>query len=165
MGVFATRSPHRPNPIGLSLVEIEKVENNGIWIRGIDLLDGTPVLDIKPYLPSVEAKPEALSGWSGELASVPATQIEWSEQAANALDRASSVNIAVNLTRTALREMIEQTISLDPRPLVYQTESGSESHYRDSHVMQIENLDVHFYFKSHQHAVILDLKPATLSTR
>jgi len=48
-GVFATRSPHRPNPIGLTVVELEKVEGNKIWFSGADMLDGTPLLDIKPY--------------------------------------------------------------------------------------------------------------------
>jgi tRNA-Thr(GGU) m(6)t(6)A37 methyltransferase TsaA len=49
VGVFATRMPIRPNPIGLSLVELIKHESNTIWVRGLDALDGTPVLDIKPY--------------------------------------------------------------------------------------------------------------------
>lgn len=51
VGVFATRSPHRPCPIGLSLVEIEKVESSCISFYGTDMVDGTPVLDIKPYIP------------------------------------------------------------------------------------------------------------------
>ena len=67
MGVFATRSPHRPNHLGLSLLPLERVEIvNGqvrIWCSGGDLLDGTPVLDIKPYIPFVEAKPDARAGF------------------------------------------------------------------------------------------------------
>lgn len=51
VGVFSTRSPHRPCPIGLSLVEIERVEGNAIYFLGTDMVDGTPVLDIKPYIP------------------------------------------------------------------------------------------------------------------
>ena len=54
MGLFATRTPHRPNPIGLSLVEIVRVEKDGIVVSGADLVDGTPILDIKPYLQEVE---------------------------------------------------------------------------------------------------------------
>lgn len=53
-GLFATRSPKRPNPIGLSLVKLEKIENGILHISGVDAFDGTPVLDIKPYLPSVD---------------------------------------------------------------------------------------------------------------
>jgi len=64
-GLFATRSPSRPNPIGLSctrLIRVEK-ESGTLQVAGIDLLDGTPVLDIKPYIPSVDAFPGASSGW------------------------------------------------------------------------------------------------------
>ena len=64
MGVFATRSPHRPNPIGLSLVEIKEVLADRIIFAGGDLVEGTPVLDIKPYLPQFESKPQAAGGWS-----------------------------------------------------------------------------------------------------
>jgi tRNA-Thr(GGU) m(6)t(6)A37 methyltransferase TsaA len=53
-GLFATRSPKRPNPIGFSIVKLEKIENGILYISGVDAFDGTPVLDIKPYLPSVD---------------------------------------------------------------------------------------------------------------
>ncbi|KUG03688.1 hypothetical protein ASZ90_018935 [hydrocarbon metagenome] len=52
-GVFATRSPHRPNGIGLSIVELLRVEGNRLVIKGVDMLDATPVLDIKPYDPGL----------------------------------------------------------------------------------------------------------------
>lgn len=53
-GLFATRSPNRPNPIGLATVKLEKIENGILYVSGIDAFEGTPVLDIKPYLPSVD---------------------------------------------------------------------------------------------------------------
>ncbi|MBA7540536.1 hypothetical protein ES705_32835 [subsurface metagenome] len=53
-GLFATRSPKRPNPIGFSIVKLEKIENGILYISGVDAFDGTPVLDIKPYLPSID---------------------------------------------------------------------------------------------------------------
>lgn len=62
-GVFATRSPGRPNQIGISVVCIEKIEGNIIFIKNIDMLDGSPVLDIKPYIPQFDLFPEATSGW------------------------------------------------------------------------------------------------------
>ncbi len=62
-GVFATRSPHRPNPLGLSLCKLIDVRGRTIRIEDPDMLDGTPVLDIKPYLPHAEAFPEARAGW------------------------------------------------------------------------------------------------------
>jgi tRNA (adenine37-N6)-methyltransferase len=64
-GVFATRSPRRPNPIGLTVVELLRRENAKLHVRGVDMLDGTPLLDIKPYLSSVPV--EALRrGWLAE---------------------------------------------------------------------------------------------------
>jgi tRNA-Thr(GGU) m(6)t(6)A37 methyltransferase TsaA len=62
-GVLATRSPHRPNALGLSCVELLGVEDRTLRLRGVDLLDGTPVLDIKPYVPYADAFPEARAGW------------------------------------------------------------------------------------------------------
>lgn len=64
-GVFATRSPRRPNPIGLTVVELLRREGTRLQVRGVDMLDGTPILDIKPYLSSVD--PAALRrGWLAE---------------------------------------------------------------------------------------------------
>ena len=65
-GVFATRSPHRPNPIGISAVELAGIEGRTLHIRNFDLLDGTPILDIKPYIPAADAFPAARAGWRDE---------------------------------------------------------------------------------------------------
>lgn len=62
-GVFATRSPHRPNALGLSAVELVAVEGRRLRVRGVDLLDGTPILDLKPYVPYADAFPESPAGW------------------------------------------------------------------------------------------------------
>lgn len=53
-GLFATRSPRRPNPIGFSVIRLNKIESGKLYVSGIDAFDGTPVLDIKPYLPSID---------------------------------------------------------------------------------------------------------------
>jgi tRNA-Thr(GGU) m(6)t(6)A37 methyltransferase TsaA len=66
-GVFATRSPDRPNPIGLSAVRLLGVAGCTLHVRGIDLLDGTPILDIKPYVPYADAFPAARAGWIDEI--------------------------------------------------------------------------------------------------
>ena len=66
IGVLATRSPHRPNRIGMSCVELEKAEGSRIYIRNFDLLDKTPVIDIKPYIPAADAFPDARTGWLAE---------------------------------------------------------------------------------------------------
>lgn len=63
-GVFATRSPYRPNPLGLSVVKLERIDRGVITVSGADLMNGTPVFDIKPYLPYVDSVPEASNGWA-----------------------------------------------------------------------------------------------------
>ena len=73
MGVFATRSPFRPNPIGLSCVKLERVEYTKeygpvLFVSGADLMDGTPIYDIKPYLPYVDSLPDAIGGFTENLA-------------------------------------------------------------------------------------------------
>ena len=55
-GLFATRSPRRPNPIGLSLIKLDSISDNKLFVSGIDAFGGTPVLDIKPFLPSIDSK-------------------------------------------------------------------------------------------------------------
>jgi tRNA-Thr(GGU) m(6)t(6)A37 methyltransferase TsaA len=62
-GVFATRAPYRPNPIGISAVRLERVEGLTLHVKNLDLLDGTPVLDIKPYVPYTDSIPHASHGW------------------------------------------------------------------------------------------------------
>jgi tRNA-Thr(GGU) m(6)t(6)A37 methyltransferase TsaA len=62
-GIFATRAPSRPNPIGISLVTIISLENNFIQVDHIDILDGTPLLDIKPYVPEFENAHDVRIGW------------------------------------------------------------------------------------------------------
>ncbi len=73
VGLFATRTPHRPNPIGLSLVKLERIKDGVLYFSGIDLLDGTPILDVKPYLPPTDSVPPHLAraaAWFEELPGV-----------------------------------------------------------------------------------------------
>ena len=62
-GLFATRAPKRPNPIGLSIVQLNKIEDGLLHIQNVDILDGTPLLDIKPYVPAFDAQVEVRTGW------------------------------------------------------------------------------------------------------
>jgi tRNA-Thr(GGU) m(6)t(6)A37 methyltransferase TsaA len=68
VGVFASRAPYRPNPIGLSCVRLAGIEGTRLFVAEHDLLDGTPILDLKPYLPYADSFPEARAGWVDELA-------------------------------------------------------------------------------------------------
>lgn len=106
VGVFATRSPFRPNPIGLSSVELEKVEQvegKGIVIhvKGADLLDGTPIYDIKPYLPYVDCHLDAKGGFAEERKEY-ALNVEWRN--------------AAGWLSEEKRNEITQILSQDPRP-------------------------------------------------
>ena len=62
-GLFATRSPNRPNPLGYSVVQLIRRKRNVLKVKGLDAIDGTPVVDIKPYLADIDARPEASKGW------------------------------------------------------------------------------------------------------
>ena len=107
VGVFATRSPYRPNPVGLSCVRLEKVEKTPdrgavIWVRGADLKDGTPIYDIKPYLPYADSHPEASGGFA-EAALSHRLQVEWDETVPSPFS-------------DERRAALLQVLSLDPRP-------------------------------------------------
>jgi len=89
-GVFATRSPHRPNPIGLTCVSLFKIEGLTLQVGPLDLVDGTPVLDLKPYLRTVDSYPESSLGWidavESEESTPPAFKIELSTEAERQLE-------------------------------------------------------------------------------
>ena len=100
VGVFASRSPHRPNGLGLSLVGLEAVDGRRLRLRGHDLVDGTPVYDIKPYLPYAEARPDARGGFAADApAPVP---VRWAPGVRASLP-------------ADLAELIAQTVAADPR--------------------------------------------------
>jgi tRNA-Thr(GGU) m(6)t(6)A37 methyltransferase TsaA len=112
-GVLATRSPHRPNPLGLSAVRFERIEGLTLHVRDLDMLDGTPVLDIKPYVAYTDAIPAAGAGWLGDAAAppdpVPAFAIDWDAPAA---EQAAWIEARTGL---ALRERASATLALGPQ--------------------------------------------------
>lgn len=112
MGVFATRATHRPNGIGQSVVKLDKVEAGRLWLSGIDLLEGTPVLDIKPYVPYADIIDEATNTMASAAPQLVA--VEWD---AMALIQAREHGQRLN---EPMIELIEQCLAQDPRP-AYQT--------------------------------------------
>ncbi|MFW9803295.1 MAG: tRNA (N6-threonylcarbamoyladenosine(37)-N6)-methyltransferase TrmO [Candidatus Thorarchaeota archaeon] len=66
-GLFSTRSPSRPNPVGISIVKLLRIEDNRIVFKGADMLDGSPLIDIKPFIPEFDCRPDANSGWLREF--------------------------------------------------------------------------------------------------
>jgi tRNA-Thr(GGU) m(6)t(6)A37 methyltransferase TsaA len=150
-GIFATRSPHRPNPIGLSLVELIRVEKDGIVVAGADLVDGTPILDIKPYLPEVESVSGASVGWLQEVQSEE-IQITFSEKAEQLLVEWQEQN-----PNQVLRNLIIDTLKLDPRPVVYRGYEEGESPYRSDHALRLFDGDIQFRFESAQKVHVFDI--------
>ena len=108
MGVFATRSPFRPNPLGLSCVEIESIqydlpEGPVIHVKGADLMDGTPIYDIKPYIKYADARPHAVCGYVDRLEE-------------RSLKVVIPAEISSHIQDKSVLEALVQTLSLDPRP-------------------------------------------------
>jgi tRNA-Thr(GGU) m(6)t(6)A37 methyltransferase TsaA len=112
-GVFATRSPHRPNPLGLSVVRLERIDGLTLHIRDADMLDGTPVLDLKPYVAYADAHPTAGTGWLDSKDPLPAYEVHFHALAAE--------QIAWIETHTglAIGERIRSTLALGPAPHPY----------------------------------------------
>lgn len=153
MGVFATRSPHRPNPIGLSLVELVRIEGDSLILAGADLVDGTPILDIKPYLPEVESKPEARTGWLDKAEKKQIT-VEFLPEAEAFLQEWQKAH-----PDKKLREIIVDTLKLDPRPVLYRGYENEESPYRSNHAFRLLDGDVHFRFNSPETVVVFNILP------
>lgn len=108
IGLFASRSPHRPSPVGLSLARIVAVEGAAIHLAGIDLVDGTPILDIKPYIPEWDSVPEATPGWTKD-APFPSLNVGFSPSAAIDIDAAEK-RLNVNGLRSVLTDIMSQDL-------------------------------------------------------
>lgn len=113
VGVLASRSPFRPNPIGLSAVELVEVQTGPgrvlLRLRGVDLVDGTPVLDIKPYLPHTDAIPDARGGYA-RVGTTERLAVRFTEGATLEIQQADPDG------SRQLTALIEQVIQQDPRP-------------------------------------------------
>ena len=151
IGVFATRSPHRPNPLGLSLVELVCIKNNILYFAGADLVDGTPILDVKPYLPHIESLPLARGGWASELLKNEIL-VEFSPSAMQILQ-----NWIKRSGKSELQEVIADVLKQDPRPVVYKGFESQESPYRNKHAFRLYDGDIHFEFTSKNHVIVFDI--------
>jgi tRNA-Thr(GGU) m(6)t(6)A37 methyltransferase TsaA len=122
-GVFSTRSPHRPNPLGLSAVRLERVDGLTLFVRDVDLVDGTPVLDIKPYVPYTDAHPHARSGWLEDAprpagAAAPPDPISAFEVHLEPLAAEQFAWIEAR-TGLAIRARVQAALGLGPAPHPY----------------------------------------------
>lgn len=142
MGVYATRSPNRPNPVGLSAVRLDRVEYGEkeiqLHVVGGDFLDGTPVLDIKPYVPFADSLPDAQSEWA--VSAEPLLPVTWSAPAVTELATAELATAEqMQNGLQPLRRLIEETLALDPRPA---HERGKDGKPGQTWGMMIEHVDV-----------------------
>ncbi|MES2817813.1 MAG: tRNA (N6-threonylcarbamoyladenosine(37)-N6)-methyltransferase TrmO [Pseudomonadota bacterium] len=146
LGVFATRATHRPNGIGQSVVRLDRFEPGRLWLSGIDLLDGTPVLDIKPYVPYADRIESA----SNRMADAPPALITvtWSPQAL------SQAQAQASRLDEPLVALIEQCLAQDPRP-AYQT-PPPERRYGT----RLWDVDVHWHYPEPTRICVLDVVPA-----
>lgn len=125
VGVFATRAPFRPNSLGLSCVKLERIDDTDIIVSGVDILDGTPIYDIKPYIPYSDCRPDAVGGFSTEM---------------------KDYNLEVIFSKEYLELLPEDKqktaidcLSEDPRPSYHDDERG--------YSMLFAEFDIHFKVK------------------
>jgi tRNA (adenine37-N6)-methyltransferase len=150
VGVFASRAPYRPNPIGLSAVEHLGLERTAaglrLHLRGVDLLDGTPVLDLKPYVPYADARPQARSGFAVDDGA-PQWEVLFSPAALAQLAQADPDG------DRQLRLLIEQVLAQDPRP-------GYMDRYpaREGFALRLYDLQVHWQVRGRT-ALVTALAP------
>lgn len=144
VGVFASRSGFRPNPIGQSVVELVSIEAGRgsvrLHIKGVDLLDTTPVIDIKPYLPYADCQPHARAGYAGDKPQ-EAKQVLFSPAATK------NCRHLENDSRPNLYRLITRLLSLDPRP-GYADTSGKRNYG-----MRLWDLDIRFSVDGNQFVV------------
>lgn len=109
VGLFASRAPQRPSPIGLSVARLVKVEGDTLHLAGIDLIDGTPILDVKPYIPEIDSVPGASAGWTAE-APFATLQVEFTPRALGDIAAAEK-----RLGRAGLEKLLADILSQDIR--------------------------------------------------
>lgn len=119
-GVLATRSTFRPNHLGMSAVELLAVEGTCLTVGGVDLVDGTPIIDIKPYLPYTDSIPQATAGYA-ELPPSTKMQIEFSETAHQQCQQQAT-------RHQQLRQLICQLLQQDPRPAYKQSTNSTQTY-------------------------------------
>ena len=133
IGVFATRATHRPNPLGLSVVKLDGIKNGRLQISGIDLLDGTPLVDIKPYVPYADAIPSASNKIANDRPVL--SEVAFPEDALMAAKQHGE------RLAQPVKELIEQMLAQDPKP-AYQ-KANPERIYG----VKIWDLEVRWYYR------------------
>lgn len=150
LGVFATRSPFRPNPLGLSCVKLEAIETDqqqqtSLLISGLDLVDKTPIIDIKPYVPYADSLEQATS----ELSAKPPEHLA----AVVFSDQLTELLADIHKTEPDFQKVVEQVLIQDPRP-AYHQQSQKEREYG----VRLFNWNIRWSVKDNQ-CVVSDILP------
>ncbi len=148
VGVFASRAPHRPSPLGLSLAKIETITGDTIYFSGADLVDGTPIVDIKPYIPSYDEARGALSGWAGKTPSKKLA-VAFSAKALREIKSLESP------ARPRIKDSLAQILRQDPR----NPRDRSQLKADKLHAMRLWDLEARFYVRGRRVEVV-SLYPA-----
>lgn len=153
VGVYASRSPFRPNPVGLSAVKLLGIDRGKgevrLRVQGADLIDGTPILDIKPYIPYGDSLPKARGGFA-EQSPEPVLTVEFSAAATLFLQQH-------HLREPDLERQIRELLSQDPRP-AYRRQSAEIQEYG----MHFADYNIRWTVKA-QLATVLEIKPVQIS--
>jgi len=154
VGLFATRAPYRPNPIGLSCVRLVAVRGRTLEVDETDLLDGTPILDVKPYVPAADAFPAARAGWVDEQVSDP-WQVEVSPAfAAQAAEAARAAAPAV--VRAAGAEDLLDTVVLQLSQAPFDASRKRVTATPGGGVLALRMFRIRFTADAAAHVLVLD---------
>ena len=157
-GVFATRAPYRPNPLGLSVVKLEKVEGLVLHVSALDMLDATPVLDLKPYVPYADALTDARGGWlETGLDPQPGFEVEIAETAAREL---AYLRDSWNIE---LESSIRRVLALGPQQHAYRR----IRRVGDAFVLAVKDFRARFTVDGQRivvHAITSGYRPRELAT-
>lgn len=156
VGVFASRSTFRPNPLGLSAVELLQINHKddkvSLLLRGCDLVDGTPIVDIKPYIPYSDCIPEATSGFA-QGAPEQLFTVNFTALAALQSDKfEAGIQQSDASLHTDLKKLIVQILQLDPRPSYQQQQTGERVY-----AMRLYNFDLRWRYCENREILVLEL--------
>ncbi|TDH65107.1 uncharacterized protein CCR75_007275 [Bremia lactucae] len=163
VGIFCTRSPHRPNPVGITLAKIQRVSmrERTVYLSGVDLLDETPVLDIKPYIAAYDSLPMALAAeWVSSPQ--PLIQIEWeSNDLVSAIHKLSEKSVHYSNAPTIFVAAILEVLQVDVRSK-YQTRRWTSPDYVNYQVVDNVRVQYHFTLLPHQDSDVATLDTALI---
>ncbi|MBX3020642.1 MAG: tRNA (N6-threonylcarbamoyladenosine(37)-N6)-methyltransferase TrmO [Bdellovibrionales bacterium] len=144
VGILASRSPHRPNNIGLTLARVERCAGDELYVSEVDLVDGTPILDIKPYLALADRPEQYSCGWTDKVAITHRTCVfsEKADEDLRQLERSAKIREVPRV-----RALIEEMLTLDPRPPAYLGRADAQF------AVWVAGLNVHFRFHEEKFTV------------